>query len=49
MRSPNVVFTQMLMQGGVNSRTYQHKHCLLAAFVDASKPVLFRDLASVDL
>jgi hypothetical protein len=28
---------------------YQHKHCLLAAVVDARKPVLFRDLASVDL
>jgi hypothetical protein len=27
---------------------YQYKHCLLAAVVDAGKPV-FRDLASVDL
>jgi hypothetical protein len=53
MRNPSMVFVQVVVTGGVNSRTvpvqgfaYEHKHSLPAALMDAIKP-LFRDLAGV--
>jgi hypothetical protein len=52
MSNPSMVFAQVVVTVGINSRTassgvaYEHKHTVPAAVMDAFKPV-FRDLAGV--